>query len=82
MCLPVLHGVKGESADLVEREGVGIVFEPGNSENFATSLQKMADNPALRTRLQRNGLAAARKFDRSVLAMQMLGHLELLVEKQ
>lgn len=82
MGLPVLHGVKGESADLVEREGVGIVFEPGNSENFATSLQKMADNPALRTRLKCNGLAAARKFDRSVLAIQMLEHLEILVDKQ
>lgn len=82
MGLPVLHGVSGESADIVEREDVGIVFEPGNSEDFVSSLQRLADNPDLRARLKCNGLAAARKFDRSVLAIQMLGLLESLVDKK
>jgi hypothetical protein len=31
MGLPVLHGVAGESADIVERERVGLVFEPENA---------------------------------------------------
>jgi glycosyltransferase involved in cell wall biosynthesis len=30
MGIPVLHGVGGESAGIVEREGVGVVFEPEN----------------------------------------------------
>jgi hypothetical protein len=30
--IPVLHGVAGESAEIVEREGCGEVFEPETVE--------------------------------------------------
>ncbi|HEV2532599.1 glycosyltransferase family 4 protein, partial [Phenylobacterium sp.] len=35
MGLPVLHGVAGESADIVRREDCGEVFEPENAEQLA-----------------------------------------------
>jgi glycosyltransferase involved in cell wall biosynthesis len=37
MGIPVLHGVGGESAGIVEREGVGVVFEPENPGRLLTS---------------------------------------------
>lgn len=81
MGIPVLHGVKGESAHIVDREGVGIVFEPENPEDFVHSLRRLADNPRLIARLKANGPVAARRFDRATLAMQMLTLLETLGDK-
>jgi len=78
MGIPVLLGVEGESADIVDREGVGIVFEPENPEDFVNSLQRLADNPRLIARLKANGPVAARRFDRATLAMHMLKLLEEL----
>lgn len=82
MGIPVLHGVKGESADIVDREGVGIVFEPENPENFVSSLRRLADNPDLLAKLKCNGPVAAQRYDRSVLAIQMLRLLENLADKK
>jgi hypothetical protein len=38
MGLPVLHGVAGESAGLVEREGNGMMFELENSQTLADAV--------------------------------------------
>ena len=32
MGIPLLHGVRGESAEIVERTGVGETFEPENAD--------------------------------------------------
>jgi hypothetical protein len=32
MGIPVLHGVMGESAKMVEKHGVGMLFEPENAD--------------------------------------------------
>lgn len=82
MGIPVLHGVKGESAGIVNREGVGIVFEPENPEDFVSNLQRLANNPDLFARLKSNGPMAALRFDRSVLAIKMLRLLENLADKK
>lgn len=73
MGLPVLHGVAGESADIVRNEGVGIVFEPENATQLIAGLMQMrCDQPAYK-QYQKNCLEAAKKYDRSVLAQRMLG---------
>jgi glycosyltransferase involved in cell wall biosynthesis len=76
MGIPILLGVEGESAGIVEREGAGIVFEPENADALVTALRRLADNPALRAQLRQRGLAAARNYDRATLAMDMLRSLE------
>lgn len=73
MGLPVLHGVAGESADIVEREGVGIVFEPENVEQLVDGLRRLHDDPALAQRLRERCVAAAGRYDRGALAERMLG---------
>ena len=82
MGIPVLHGVRGESADIVEREGAGLVFEPENSIELRDRLVELAGHPGLAGRLADRGLEGARNYDRRHLAGQMLRHLESLVQPE
>jgi glycosyltransferase involved in cell wall biosynthesis len=75
MGIPVLHGVAGESARIVESEGVGIVFEPENATQLVRELIRLQADSALRERLRDAGLRAAGKYDRTTLALQMLATL-------
>lgn len=72
MAIPVLHGVRGESAEIVKREDVGLTFEPQNAEALIGGLRLLASNPTLYQRLKANGPKAAMKYDRAELAMKML----------
>jgi glycosyltransferase involved in cell wall biosynthesis len=75
MGLPVLHGVAGESAGIVERERVGLVFEPENVDALVAGLLRLKTDAALRARLSESGLQAARSYDRATLAARMLASL-------
>lgn len=75
MGLPVLHGVAGESAGIVEREGCGLVFEPENVDALVAGLLRLKTDAALRARLSESGLNAARSYDRATLAARMLASL-------
>ena len=81
MGLPVLHGVAGESARIVEDEGVGVVFEPENSSQLVLELLRLQADPALRGRLRDAGLLAAGKYDRNALAMVMLDVLRHVADQ-
>lgn len=78
MGIPVLHGVAGESAGIVEKEGAGIVFEPENADALCDGLVKLAEDPALYEQCRSNALAGAKNYDRSVLARKMLRVVESL----
>ncbi|MEI6336344.1 MAG: glycosyltransferase family 4 protein [Methylococcaceae bacterium] len=72
MGLPVLHGVAGESADIVREEGVGIVFEPENAAQLVEHLQSLRRDTQAYKNYQAHCLEAAKKYDRTALAMNML----------
>ena len=72
MGLPVLHGVAGESAEIVRREQVGEVFESENAQQLVAGLLRMRDEPIAYASFQQNGLAAAQRYARRNLALQML----------
>ncbi len=72
MAIPVLHGVEGESADIVEREDVGLLFEPENPEALVNGLRRMADDPELLARFKANGPVGAQRYDRGLQAIKML----------
>jgi hypothetical protein len=76
MGIPVLHGVAGESAEIVEREGVGLVFEPENAGQLCEHLCLLQNDQALYEKLREGCLKAARHYDRTVLAGRMLAVLE------
>lgn len=75
MGIPVLHGVQGESARIVEREGAGLTFEPENSQALIESILRLRDVPGLRTQLSEQALRASSLYDRAALAARMLGLL-------
>ncbi len=75
MGIPVLHGVAGESADIVRREGVGVVFEPVNAQELVDGLLELKRDVALRASPRQAGLKAAGHYDRRALAQRMLGVL-------
>lgn len=79
MGIPVLHGVKGESADIVRREQVGKVFEPENAGQLVADLLRLRADRALYDTLRANGPVAAQRYDRDVLARGMLAVLNEVV---
>lgn len=72
MGIPVLHGVRGESAVIVENEAAGVLFEPENAVDLSGKIVQLARDRKYLERLGANGVAAARKYDRIDLARQML----------
>ncbi len=76
--IPVLLGVVGEAAEILEASGAGLTFEPENAEQLAQSLVKLATDKAKLKSLSSNGIVAARSFDRIELADTMLRHLETI----
>lgn len=72
MAIPVLHGVEGESAAIVAREEVGLLFEPENAGALINGLRRLAAEPELLARFRANGPQAAQRYDRSTLAAVML----------
>jgi glycosyltransferase involved in cell wall biosynthesis len=74
--IPVLLGVAGEAAEILEASGAGFTFEPENAAQLAQSLVILATDKAKLQELSSHGIIAARKFDRIELADTMLSHLE------
>jgi len=72
MGIPVLHGVAGESADIVRREGVGLVFEPENARQLCALLLQVQSDADLRQQLRQACLRTAPRYDRAMLAEKML----------
>ncbi len=76
MGIPVLHGVAGESAEIVEREGCGQLFEPENADALSRGLLMLKVDGALRDGYRQKGLSAAGRYDRKELALSMLCEIE------
>lgn len=76
MGIPILHGVEGESADILRASSTGLTVEPENAEDLAAKICTMWADPKMRAKFAAHGPKAARKYDRRKLAQDML---ELLV---
>lgn len=79
MGIPILHGVAGESAEIVKKEQAGLVFEPEDDAALCDALVRLREDREGYEAFRANGLVAAHRYDRAVLAGQMLGLLEGLV---
>lgn len=76
MGIPLLHGVQGESAAIVEREQAGICFEPENAAALEQAILRLMHERDLLEGLKRNGPVAAQKYTRAALALDMLRIIE------
>jgi glycosyltransferase involved in cell wall biosynthesis len=80
MGVPVLHGVSGESAELVSIEDIGLTFEPEDAAELCGCLIRLAEDTDLQARLGANCALAAAKYDRAARAEKMLSLLGRGVE--
>lgn len=77
MAKPIIMGVRGEAWAITHRAGAAVAMEPESAESLADAVTRLADEPALRTRLA----ASAREFvtehyNRDRLAQTYLRTLE------
>lgn len=75
MGIPVLLGVEGEAAEIVQREQVGLTFEPENAEQLVQHLLRFSEDEHLSAVCRDRCVAAARCYDRDTLAESMLRSL-------
>lgn len=81
MGLPVLHGVNGESAQIVTENKIGIVIEPENAIQLAKGIVKLRSDRAFINACKKNAPQAAKKFDRKTMARKMLSELKKIVNR-
>jgi hypothetical protein len=82
MGLPVLHGVEGESADIVRDEHAGIPFEPENVDELVAALRRLKENPSELEQFKVSCLKGAQNYDRTNLALKMMRILESVAAKR
>lgn len=80
MGIPLLHGVAGESAEIVEREKVGVVFGSGDHKALCDGILHLKADRDIVDSYRRRCLEAAPKYDRVQLASDLLAILEMLVQ--
>jgi glycosyltransferase involved in cell wall biosynthesis len=76
MGVPILHGVKGESAEIIERHNAGLLFSPELPNELIDAAQRLMKDASLHARLKRNALKAARTYDRADQASRMIDCLQ------
>src|SRR5690606_26116415 len=81
MGIPVLHGVRGESAMIATQEQVGLTFEPEDAVDLCRALRVLVSETETLQRLRDSGPLAAIKYDRLVLAQNMLTIIEGVTRK-
>jgi colanic acid biosynthesis glycosyl transferase WcaI len=75
--VPLIYAGWGETADIVEREGVGLTVEPEQPAALAGAIERLADDPILRDLMGKRGRALAeREFSWSYLVGDWLRQIE------
>ena len=73
-----MHGVNGESAQIVTENKIGIVIEPENAMQLAKGTVKLRSDRAF-INACKNAPQAAKKFDRKTMARKMLSEHKKIV---
>ena len=79
MQCPILHGVRGESADIVTGSGAGMAFTPEDPDALADVIASLLEHPEKLEEMARAGGAAAPQFSRTAMAHSMEGELQKLL---
>jgi len=73
---PIVLGVLGESAELLEASGTGIVIQPESADALVQAIERLAADPEAAKEMGRKGRRLVEaEFDRDKLAAQMLEEL-------
>lgn len=74
---PILLGVEGESAAIIQKFGAGLCFKPEDEKDLLQNLNRLQNDKALYITLQHGCLSLAKAFNRKTLAAQMLAILRV-----
>jgi len=80
MGVPVLHGVEGESAEIVTSNNLGKLFEPENSKDLAEKILWISKHNNWLSETQENLEKVAKQFDRKKLAKDILLEIHKLIK--
>jgi glycosyltransferase involved in cell wall biosynthesis len=75
---PILLGVEGEAAEIINSYNAGRCFEPENKEAFLEQLKVLADDSEIYQSYKAGSRQLAESFDRKRLALKMLAYLSEL----
>jgi glycosyltransferase involved in cell wall biosynthesis len=81
MGVPLVHGVPGESSEIVQREEVGIVFRSGDFRALCESILTLRKHTEIRKNFSTKCLKAVQKYDRLTLAADVLSVILSLQSK-
>ena len=76
MGIPLIHGVLGESAEIIENESIGWVVQPEDPAQMANTLITACNNKNTLNLMSMNCCKAAKRYDRKSLARKMLCIIE------
>lgn len=77
---PIILGVEGFSAQLLQDANAGICIEPENTDEFLAALHQLANDPGLRERYGNDGHDYVLKYyDREVLAKQYIDIMNQMI---
>ena len=80
---PILLGVAGHAAALLEETGAGVAFAPDDADALADAAIRLTADPGLRAELGRAGLERmAPRFDVDALAARYLDELHRVTASQ
>jgi glycosyltransferase involved in cell wall biosynthesis len=77
MGIPVLHGVLGESAEIVTQHQVGKIFKSEDSLDLAEQIMCMHQSKVELDAIKANGVTASKTYDRTYLAAKVLSFLKI-----
>ena len=81
MGVPILMGVEGDAARIVEESGSGICIPPGDPDAMAAEVRRLASSPDELRELGRKGMSAVgERYGRPVLALRELASVEAAIE--
>lgn len=80
MGIPILHGVPGESAEIVGREKVGLIFSSGDHNALSQGIVHLKTSRQFFDSCRKNCLEAAPHYDRARLAADLLLVLETVAQ--
>ncbi len=77
MGVPILMGVAGEAAEIVEAEGCGVCFKPGDPHSLVVAIESLIADKELRKRMSNRGREAAKtRYSRAPNAEAVIRSLE------
>jgi len=77
---PLLYGVEGESAEIIDKHQFGVLFEPENVDDLVDNLLLLFNDRNKLATLRENCLSQGSLFDRDKFAVKMLEVIEDVVQ--